>query len=110
MTAGDKVGADVERCAPRPGGRGGIGRRRARPHAARGSARAAPELFCRAWTRKEAVLKVCGVGIVAELRDLETRPAEAGPVTVEYGTGPGCRAVRPVVTRQAESLPGRCQL
>ncbi|MET9518234.1 4'-phosphopantetheinyl transferase superfamily protein [Streptomyces sp. NPDC002994] len=42
------------------------------------------KLFYRAWTRKEAVLKACGVGVVADLRALDVSPAEAGPVTVEH--------------------------
>lgn len=38
--------------------------------------------FLRCWTRKEAVLKAVGTGIVADLSALETRPADPGPVPV----------------------------
>nr|WSZ99204.1 4'-phosphopantetheinyl transferase superfamily protein [Streptomyces sp. NBC_00857] len=46
------------------------------------------DFFLRSWTRKEAVLKAVGIGIVADLRGLDVQPAEAGPVVVEH-TGPG---------------------
>lgn len=42
------------------------------------------DLLLRAWTRKEAVLKAVGVGIVADLRQVYVRPAEAGPLFVEH--------------------------
>ncbi|MGW1625937.1 4'-phosphopantetheinyl transferase family protein [Streptomyces sp. NPDC002172] len=132
VTAGEQVGVDIERCAPDQVAEVALTddeldlmRRADLPERRQ-------ELFYRAWTRKEAVLKACGVGMVAELRDLETRPADAGPVTVEYGEpglagrwyvrdlalGPGlvgalaqdAGRVRPVVIRQAESLPGMWQL
>ncbi|MYX42880.1 4'-phosphopantetheinyl transferase superfamily protein [Streptomyces sp. SID89] len=38
--------------------------------------------FLRAWTRKEAVLKAAGIGIVAELRSLDVFPQRNGPVSV----------------------------
>lgn len=42
------------------------------------------ELFLRAWTRKEAVLKAVGVGVAENLRELEVRLGEAGPVRVGH--------------------------
>ncbi|MGW7410978.1 4'-phosphopantetheinyl transferase family protein [Streptomyces sp. NPDC054863] len=60
--------------------------------------RAAPDedgrrgIFFRAWTRKEATLKAVGVGIVAELRSLDVRPAQPGPVFVDHAE-PGVRAL-----------------
>jgi 4'-phosphopantetheinyl transferase len=40
----------------------------------------------RAWTRKEAVCKALGVGLAADVRTLDVRPHEAGPVEVAFGT------------------------
>ncbi|MFJ6016953.1 4'-phosphopantetheinyl transferase family protein [Streptomyces sp. NPDC092952] len=51
-----------------------------------GPARDAALLRC--WTRKEAVVKAIGTGIMADLRDLEVRPEHEGPLTV-HGTGQG---------------------
>ncbi|UUU22848.1 4'-phosphopantetheinyl transferase family protein [Streptomyces sp. DSM 40750] len=48
------------------------------------------QFFLRSWTRKEAVLKAVGIGIVTDLRALDVLPAEAGAVVVEH-TGPGPR-------------------
>ncbi|MFF1650709.1 4'-phosphopantetheinyl transferase family protein [Streptomyces sp. NPDC058240] len=45
-----------------------------------GSART--RLFLRCWTRKEAVLKAVGIGIVADLTTLETRAWAPGPAHV----------------------------
>ncbi|MFE3853481.1 4'-phosphopantetheinyl transferase family protein [Streptomyces griseorubiginosus] len=42
------------------------------------------EAFFRCWTRKEAVVKASGVGIVADLRTIEVRPAARGPVRVTH--------------------------
>ncbi|MFC8366395.1 4'-phosphopantetheinyl transferase family protein, partial [Streptomyces griseorubiginosus] len=42
------------------------------------------EAFFRCWTRKEAVVKASGVGIVADLRTIEVRPATDGPVRVTH--------------------------
>jgi len=38
--------------------------------------------FLRCWTRKEAVLKAVGIGIVTDLTGLETRSWAAGPAEV----------------------------
>jgi 4'-phosphopantetheinyl transferase len=46
------------------------------------------EFFLRSWTRKEAVLKAVGIGIVTDLRGLDVLPAEAGSAVIEH-TGPG---------------------
>ncbi|MFH9004306.1 4'-phosphopantetheinyl transferase family protein [Streptomyces afghaniensis] len=85
VTAGEQVGVDIERHTAGPVAETVLTedeldrvRRAERPEERR-------HLFLRAWTRKEAVLKACGVGIVAELCALDTSPADAGPVTVEYG-------------------------
>ncbi|MFE0805765.1 4'-phosphopantetheinyl transferase family protein [Streptomyces sp. NPDC058812] len=40
--------------------------------------------FFHCWTRKEAVVKASGVGIVADLRTIEVRPADDGPVRVTH--------------------------
>ncbi|MGW7363959.1 4'-phosphopantetheinyl transferase family protein [Streptomyces sp. NPDC054841] len=40
--------------------------------------------FFRSWTRKEAVVKASGVGIVADLRAVDVRPDVAGPVLVRH--------------------------
>ncbi|MFE4960956.1 4'-phosphopantetheinyl transferase family protein [Streptomyces sp. NPDC056653] len=42
------------------------------------------EAFFRCWTRKEAVVKASGVGIVADLSAIEVRPADDGPVRVSH--------------------------
>ncbi|MFE9867982.1 4'-phosphopantetheinyl transferase family protein [Streptomyces sp. NPDC005506] len=49
------------------------------------------EAFRRAWVRKEAVTKACGVGVAADLTRVHVNPQELGPVTVRYrlGRGPG---------------------
>jgi len=68
--------------------------------------------FLRCWTRKEAVVKAVGVGLVADLRGIETDPARLAPVAVHFGVrggpydwivqdlplGPGCHAA---LARQA---------
>ncbi|WP_327258015.1 4'-phosphopantetheinyl transferase family protein [Streptomyces sp. NBC_01244] len=40
--------------------------------------------FFRGWTRKEAVVKASGVGIVADLSAIEVRPQDAGAVLVRH--------------------------
>ncbi|HEU5332070.1 MAG TPA: 4'-phosphopantetheinyl transferase superfamily protein [Actinocrinis sp.] len=45
--------------------------------------------FLRCWTRKEAVVKAIGVGLVADLRAIDVDPARFAPVTVRYGVLPG---------------------
>jgi 4'-phosphopantetheinyl transferase len=41
--------------------------------------------FLRCWTRKEAVLKAAGIGIVTDLTELETRAWSPGPADVTTG-------------------------
>ncbi|MFP3989067.1 4'-phosphopantetheinyl transferase superfamily protein [Streptomyces sp. E11-3] len=46
--------------------------------------------FFRCWTRKEAVVKAIGVGIIADLKAIDIQPARSGPVLVRHTepTGP----------------------
>jgi 4'-phosphopantetheinyl transferase len=48
-------------------------------------------MFFRCWARKEAVLKACGVGVLAKLAAVDVRPAERSPVIVRHAcaAGPG---------------------
>jgi 4'-phosphopantetheinyl transferase len=85
VTAGAKVGVDIERLDSAVGVADVAltEDERARMRGLEAPERR-QELFYRAWTRKEAVLKACGVGIFAELESLEASPADPGPVTMEY--------------------------
>ncbi len=92
VTTGRPLGVDLELAA-------GAGGERAAPLAltvgelARLRALADPRprraLFLRAWTRKEAVVKAVGVGLAADLRQIEVAPECPGPVPVRFGVGAG---------------------
>jgi 4'-phosphopantetheinyl transferase len=43
--------------------------------------------FFLCWTRKEAVLKACGIGLAAKLGGLEVHPERSGPVEVHHASG-----------------------
>ncbi|MGF1426913.1 4'-phosphopantetheinyl transferase family protein [Kitasatospora sp. LaBMicrA B282] len=51
--------------------------------------------FLRCWTRKEAVLKASGIGLMADVSAVDVQPAQPGPVLVRHSavTGPGVWAV-----------------
>lgn len=40
--------------------------------------------FFRCWTRKEAVVKAIGVGVITDLRAVDVQPCQDGPVLVEH--------------------------
>jgi 4'-phosphopantetheinyl transferase len=44
-------------------------------------------VFFRCWTRKEAVLKACGVGIIARLSSVEVRPHIRPAALVDHSSG-----------------------
>ncbi|MBT2510600.1 4'-phosphopantetheinyl transferase superfamily protein [Streptomyces sp. ISL-98] len=54
------------------------------------------DVFFRCWTRKEAIVKASGVGIVTDLMAIDVRPASAEPVTVTHQqpSGPDTWLVR----------------
>ncbi|MFD9410711.1 4'-phosphopantetheinyl transferase family protein [Streptomyces sp. NPDC059989] len=58
--------------------------------------RARTAAFYRAWTRKEAVVKANGVGVVADLRTIDVQPHLPGPVEVRHveARGPELWTVR----------------
>jgi 4'-phosphopantetheinyl transferase len=47
------------------------------------------DVFLRCWTRKEAVVKASGIGLAAELREVDVQPAHRGPVPVRHGAPGG---------------------
>ncbi|WP_441245329.1 4'-phosphopantetheinyl transferase family protein [Kitasatospora sp. McL0602] len=51
--------------------------------------------FLRCWTRKEAVLKASGIGLMADVSSVDVQPALPGPVFVRHSavTGPGAWVV-----------------
>jgi 4'-phosphopantetheinyl transferase len=85
--AGFPVGVDVEECRPLDldtvGGKALTVRERAVLAAARPGDRGA--LFFRSWTRKEAVLKAVGTGIVRPLDELDVQPEQPGSARVTAG-------------------------
>ena len=58
-------------------------------------------VFFRCWTRKEAVLKACGIGLATKLGGLEVHPEQSGPVEVHHASGscPDTWQVRDVTQR-----------
>jgi 4'-phosphopantetheinyl transferase len=60
-------------------------------------------VFFRCWTRKEAVVKASGVGVIADLRTVDVGPHLTGSVVVSHTetTGPGTWLVQDLPT-----LPG----
>ncbi len=95
VTAGGQVGIDIEV----HGGRDldgmaevALTQSELAAVAATGNAREREAFFLRSWTRKEAILKAAGIGIVAELRSLDVFPQQDGPVSVVC-TDPAVRGV-----------------
>ncbi|GAA2735176.1 4'-phosphopantetheinyl transferase family protein [Streptomyces nogalater] len=87
VTAGGQVGVDIEQHT----GRGlrdvpriALSDAELDVLSGAGNEREHEELFLRAWTRKEAVLKAVGVGIVADLRGLDALTGAPGPVRVDH--------------------------
>ena len=62
-------------------------------------------LFYQCWTRKEAVLKACGVGLAGEMRELDVAPGQAGTARVRYRcpAGPEFWAVQNLSAGGAET-------
>jgi 4'-phosphopantetheinyl transferase len=46
-----------------------------------------PAVFFRCWTRKEAVLKACGVGLATKLEELDVHPELPGAAEVAHSSG-----------------------
>jgi len=97
VTAGHPVGVDLEDDRPLDVGGAATFVLSAAELAHVGSApddTARRRAFLRCWTRKEAVVKAIGVGIATDLREVDVRPADDGPVLVPRTEGPGPWLVR----------------
>ncbi|MER5755698.1 4'-phosphopantetheinyl transferase superfamily protein [Streptomyces sp. NPDC002088] len=95
VTAGGQVGIDIEVHGGRDlGGMAEVALSDGELAAleAAGSEQEREAFFLRSWTRKEAILKAAGIGIVAELRSLDVFPQRDGPVSIAY-TDPAVRGV-----------------
>lgn len=60
-------------------------------------------LFYRCWTRKEAVLKACGIGLAGALSELDVAPGRQGLVEVRL---PCAAGPREWVVQDVSALPG----
>lgn len=84
VTEGCDVGVDVE--ALRPANLAALDRHTLSPedraHIAHAPTRDRAELYFRSWCRKEAATKAAGIGIVTDLRGIDTSPHRPGPLTV----------------------------
>ncbi|MEU3411661.1 4'-phosphopantetheinyl transferase superfamily protein [Streptomyces sp. NPDC006658] len=87
VTAGGQVGVDIEEHTGRGFGdapRIALSDAELDVLSGAGDEREHEALFLRAWTRKEAVLKAVGVGIVADLRALDALTHPHGPLRVDH--------------------------